>query len=270
MLDQPVDAGNFWRALASPGAVMWSCCSLLAVPSAWLPSDGRAGTWSSLPVSVASWAAGLLTAAGLAQLLAHLVRRIWLGYYIPWPLSKALRDRRVQRWTTAGNAARSSGQGSPQRERLLQRQVRIALAYPTSPTWIGDRFAALRTRVDNQYELDLPSAWPRLLLLLPVPVRKNIGDAGRRFDAAVLLQAWALVNAPLGLLWWPVSCVAGAAALAAALMGRSAAAQATDLIEAAVDVYGHRLIGQLGPSETATILDGRVSARLNARHRKSA
>jgi hypothetical protein len=39
---------------------------------------------------------------------------------------------------------------------------------------MGDRVAALETRVRNEYELDFPAAWPRLWLVIPEPSRAEL------------------------------------------------------------------------------------------------
>ncbi|HZN76492.1 MAG TPA: hypothetical protein VFC00_33100, partial [Micromonosporaceae bacterium] len=171
LTDEPLEPGQ-WRRFVEPAAVLWLVAGAGAIR--W----GRLDLCQNLRDAAAGQvleniaALALLTAAGVivVDLLAWAVRQVWLGRAVPWPLSTLLLRRRRRRWHAAGHGIDPAADPEAV-QRFARRRTRIALTEPQSPTWIGDRIMAASTRVRNAYGLDLPSAWPRLWLLLP--------DAGR-------------------------------------------------------------------------------------------
>jgi hypothetical protein len=136
-------------------------------------------------------------------------------------------------------------------QRFAGRRARIALAEPQSPTWMGDRMMAVDSRVRNTYGLDLPSAWPRLWLLLPDGVRAELRHAAGDWHASVRWGAWAVLYALLALTWWPLAILAAVTLIAAVQAGRGATALLTDLMEATVDLHGPTLAAELGCADGA-------------------
>ncbi|WP_107481932.1 hypothetical protein [Streptomyces sp. JHA26] len=202
--------------------------------------------------------AGLLAASaalGLAATgLGVAVERLWLA-----TRPRRLADRRRQRWDEAHAAfnhallAAARAEGTPgaaaaaaRARELNARRNRIGLAAPDHPFWLGDRVAAVDTRVWQTYRLDLTSAWPRIWLVLAEDVRAEIVASRTRFAAAARLTAWAVGYLAVGVVWWP-SAVAGAVtAVTAWRRARIAGVAFAELCEAAVDLHGRRLAESLG------------------------
>lgn len=165
--------------------------------------------------------------AGLAaQALGGCVQRLWLG---TWPaslrpLTRLLEQHRTRRWNHAHQRLadtvierRRAGvpldPADPVLRELAQRRNRIALAPPRRPTWIGDRIAAVDTRVWHAYGLDLTACWPRLWLIIPDTAREEVRASRLAFDTAATLTAWGLLYLPLGLRWWPALLITAVACL---------------------------------------------------------
>ncbi|MEV4121650.1 hypothetical protein [Micromonospora sp. NPDC049645] len=239
---------QWWRWL--PASLLWAAVALVAV------RVGQPAWWSSLTGAdvPAAVVAATGAAAFLAKVLTPAVRRLWLGGLIPGPVAGWLLDQRRARWQAAGP----------------QERVRIALAEPAQPTWIGDRWSGWVTRVRHEYGLDLPSVWPRLWLVLPETVRVELRRADEAFHGASRWGAWSLVFALTGLLWWPVIGLAVLILVRAVQSGRATAATVSDLGEAAVDLYALRVARQLGLAVSGPVLAPDVAAQVNARCRKGA
>jgi hypothetical protein len=134
---------------------------------------------------------------------------------------------------------------------------------------MGDRAAALETRVRNEYGLDLPSAWPRLWLVLPESARTDLRRATRAYQDASRWGAWSVAYAATALAWWPVAGLAVVTLAAAVQSGRAATAAATDLAEAVFDLHAVHLATRLGFPAEGSPLVPEVGRRINARNRKS-
>ncbi|EGG44761.1 MULTISPECIES: hypothetical protein [Streptomyces] len=202
--------------------------------------------------------AGLLAAsAGLglaAGALGAALERLWLA-----DRPRRLVERRRRRWDEARRdyeaalleaATRTfAEEAAAARERAHvcnARRNRIALARPARSFWLGDRLAAVDTRIWETYRLDLTSAWPRLWLTLPEDVRTEIGAARARLAAATRLAAWSLGYLAVGLVWWPSALAGVVTAATAWRRARVAGAAFADLAESAVDLHGRTLADRLG------------------------
>ncbi|MEV4630656.1 hypothetical protein AB0J90_30770 [Micromonospora sp. NPDC049523] len=237
-------------------ALLWAVATVTAVrfgqPHRWRTALQAAG--EDWPAAVGVVAAATLTAALLAEVLTEPMRRLWLGGCLPGPMSRLLRRWRTRRWQAA----------SP------RHRVRIALAEPRSPTWIGDRRLALESRIRHEYGLDLASVWPRLWLVLPESTRAELRRAEQTFHDATRWAAWSLVYAVTAVAWWPIAGLAVLTLVRAVRSGRAAAATVTDLGEAATDLYAAHLARRLGLRVDGQTLEPDVGARINARCRKGA
>jgi len=151
---------------------------------------------------------------------------------------------------TAGRAQLASSADAPELRRaasaLAARRDRIALAPPRRPFWMGDRIAAADTRVHDKYRLDLASAWPRLWLVLPDPVRTEFGLSRAALTRDSCLAGWALAYAILGVWWWPALAIGCVCAVMARVRARTSVDLLAELVESAVDVHGRALAESLG------------------------
>jgi hypothetical protein len=207
-------------------------------------------TGAKAAVSLAVLALGATGAGLVAQIVGAGQMLWWLG---SWPLpSWAFRrtERRRREWArlqddfaalvTRGNAT------SAEISRVGNRRNALALAEPSSPTWIGDRIAATQSRVSNAYGLDLPAVWSRLWLILPDPAREEIRTARTRLDGAAVLSAWGILYLIVGVLWWPAAVVGVVTWITGWRTARQAVDGYAELVEAAVDLHGAALSPALG------------------------
>jgi hypothetical protein len=180
------------------------------------------------------------TASGLAaRALACIVETIWLGQ---WPrpfrrLGQHLTERRRSRWEAL---APQGGDGRARREKDLELTVlrrTIGFYAPRHPTWMGDRLAAAAAAAEDEYQLNLPFAWPRLWLMVPTTVRDEVRAARTAFDQAVLLGAWAILYAVLGAWWWPALLIGAGTFATAWCQARARVVVFADVVESVVDLH---------------------------------
>ncbi|WP_217142499.1 hypothetical protein [Streptomyces sp. AC627_RSS907] len=236
------------------------------------PALRNTGTLILLLAGLLAASAGLgLTATGLGVT----VERLWLA-----PRPRWLADRRRRRWEDAQSAfnhalleaARAEGtpeaaEAAARARELNARRNRIGLTAPDHPFWLGDRIAAVDTRVWRAYRLDITSAWPRIWLTLAEDVRAEIVTSRARLAAAARLMAWAVGYVAVGALWWP-SAVAGAVAAATAWRrARIAGVAFAELAESAVDLHGRQLAESLGIPCEGTLTED-VGAEITSLLRK--
>jgi hypothetical protein len=209
-------------------------------------------------------------AAGLAaRLLGVLTLRWWLGAWPP-PLHRLAgwaTGRRRRRWSGLQDRFSSAALANPRQESLARQLAharnRIAAAQPRRPTWMGDRLAAVETRVEAAYGLDLVSCWPRTWLIIPESTRAEVNSARAEVDGAATLAGWAALYLPLAVLWWPAAVIGLLTWLTAYRAGRHAVAVHADLVESVLDLHSTTLARALGVEGTGTMTpdDGREVTR---------
>lgn len=236
----------------------------------------RAGALTTVLVAVTMVL--LATGAGLAATAGgHAVRRLWLaeGQY---PLGGFLIGRRRARWRTAHEAYAARSEAADRQDaralgeldRLAALRNRICLAEPSRPTWIGDRLAAMDTRVHSAYALDLGTAWPRLWLTVPEETRAEVRLAATAFDTTARLAGWGLMYVLLGLSWWPAAVGGVAVWFTAWRRGRAAVAVYADLVESVVDLHAHPLAQALGFTDEPGPMTSDLGAVVTSAIRKGA
>jgi hypothetical protein len=185
-----------------------------------------------------------------------------------YPLTRSLANWRRKRSADAKAIADDETAAPDQVRRAMARADRIGLIEPGCPTWIGDRLRACRVRVAKSCGLDVDVAWPRLWLIIPDHVRRELTSARDDFATAARLVAWAVFYLILGVWWWPAAVIAVVTLVSGVIKARNATANLADLIESAFDLYGAQLAAQLG-ERTDGALPAELGARLTARMRKS-
>ncbi|MEU4711170.1 hypothetical protein AB0G00_32575 [Nocardia salmonicida] len=239
-------------------------------PDVWHQAVAVASSgWFGVLTLLSGLVATGLAAATVAEIAARVIRLCWLGYRLPRCLALLLVRWRRWRWDSA-NLQSQTASTEFARRHAGQRRNRIALAVPESPTWMGDRVAALDSRVRSEYGIDVASAWSRLWLLLSESERTDLREARRRNVRASRAMAWAGIYAVTAVLWWPLSIVAIAGAIAALTAGRAATAAATDLAEALVDLHAVALAGALGVEVNGEVVTSSEGRNINRRNRKGA
>lgn len=214
-------------------------------------------------------------AAGLAaQALGSAVERAWLAdRWTSRPpglrhLARCRVRRRRRRWSSAQATYRdltrnktdllAAGQPvSLEMEESLaagrHRVTRIAVEEPARPGWIGDRLHAVVRRVDRDYLLDLPTAWPHLWLTAPEETRVAITDARAAFRRAATLAGWGWLYAAVAAFWWPATALVIAILLTAYLRARSATETYAALVEATARLHTTTLATALGLDHTGPL-----------------
>src|ERR1700683_1736888 len=94
-----------------------------------------------------------------------------------YPLTRSLANWRRKRSADAKAIADDETAAPDQVRRAMARADRIGLIEPGWPTWIGDRLRACRVRVAKSCGLDVDVAWPRLWLIIPDHVRRELTSA---------------------------------------------------------------------------------------------
>ncbi|MET9557171.1 hypothetical protein [Streptomyces sp. NPDC006645] len=131
---------------------------------------------------------------------------------------------------------------------LYEARNRIAPTRPVLPTWMGDRMAAAESRLRKAYAVDLPTAWPRLWLLLPDAPRDDLRSARAELTSAARCAGWGVLCLVLAVWWWPAAAGAVVAMGSGWRRGRQAVDAFAALVESCVDVYGPELARALGLS----------------------
>ncbi|MDX8140630.1 hypothetical protein SK854_00790 [Lentzea sp. BCCO 10_0061] len=221
-------------------------------------------------------AVGVLLVSAWAGILARTLGRathwLWLGQ---WPLRTGVPLARIRgwRWKRAHRRYEEAfRQDKPDQvlARLAHRRNRVSLAPPARPTWMGDQIAALSTRVQVEYHLDLEFGWPRLWLVLPEEVRTVLEEARESFNGAAALAGWGVLYTIAGVLWWPLGLVGLVTLVSAVVRGRSAASNLAQLMESAVDLHGGSLASTLGITVQDNRLTPEVGSQITRAVRKGA
>jgi hypothetical protein len=249
------------RALAvlAPALVFWAG-ALGAV--AWHEGLTRRQVETVADAWTGPHAATLLLAGGLGLVASSLVvdrltlpaLRLLEGYWPAWPGLRALRRRLIGRHARRLEAAEVRWQALYQARQLapgafapaqqealarLERRLRLAPADPRlrMPTALGNVLRAAEARPHDKYGLDARVCWPRLWLVLPADVRRELADARQTLDLATRTGLWAaLFLGWTALAWWALPLGLAVAGLA---YGWALAAAETygDLLEAAFDLH---------------------------------
>ncbi len=259
-----------WRRFAEPATVVGIAAALAAVLEGRndlcraLREHAAGYGWASLAGIVLFAAASVL----VVEPLARVVHLVWSGRAIPAPLSALLLRHRRRRWHSAGRRV-ATATDPAEVQRFARRRTRIALAEPQTPTWMGDRLAAASLRVRNAYGLDLPSAWPRLWLLLPDSARSELRQASLAWHGSVRWAAWAILYCALAVAWWPLIFLAAVTMAAAVQAGRATTATLTSLMESTADLYWPELAAALDCVDgTSPGLSLKTGKRINRVTRK--
>lgn len=109
------------------------------------------------------------------------------------------------------------------------------------------------TRLNREYDLDLPTIWPTLWLVMPETPRSEITAARQALTRAATLVGWGLLYLAVGALWWPGLLLAMAIMGTAWRRARTAADTYALLIEAVTRLYTTDLARSLGIDHTGPL-----------------
>lgn len=263
---------KFWDKLAESIAVKWSerLGPALVYWGGGLLAWGNAKAWQSfldffkahdsmlVYIALASGGLLILVVSGiLVEWLEQPALRFAEGY---WPrpfrrlrfrlaekVGKRL-QRKESKWEELRNkdeAARTAA------EQAVYAQLDAELAtYPADerdlmPTTLGNLLRACEKYPDYRYGLAISVCWPRLWLLLPRDIQKELITARHRLNAAVSMLLWGLFFMVWTIFtWWP-AVVALIVTAAAYWRLCQAAGVYGDLLRAAFDLHRFKLYDSL-------------------------
>ncbi|MER7486599.1 hypothetical protein ABTY20_12020 [Streptomyces sp. NPDC126497] len=226
-----------WTVLISGGAYAFTAVAVLLLrpwrpPAADCPGSGITvvvcDAGSGEPLALAALLVLAVVAAGGSSLvvsaLAGPLVHLLAGTALPvrGPIA-ALARRRVARRTSAkrrftadGDERRTDPRAVRARRQLRRRPVQDAL---TTPTRIGDSFAAMSERVRGRHGLDAHLCWPLLQQILDDPARRELERASERVLGRARNLIWAALTAVTALPLALLDRVQGLPAVLAALVG---------------------------------------------------
>jgi hypothetical protein len=249
---------QFFVGLLLPCLAFTAAMSSLVITAfGWSPATKLWGTLSSTE----HW----LVAAGLAIVVffvasvlgaqINLVLAWWEGYWRPEWLSvpgKRLQQRRFRRLDDANP----------------WESTRKFREFPTDPdvflpTGLGNALLAAENYSRERYGLDSVFFWPRLYLLMPADVRKEVDAARLALDQSVVIATLSFLTSFLALVMGLAGCLSvavwaptvGGTALLGLMTYRSAVAAAVtfgDLVRSVPDLFRRDLLTKMGltPPET--------------------
>lgn len=158
---------------------------------------------------------GILVSGFVIQRFDLSILRFLEGYWnhpVLWPLKPLHnrlttrmehRNRRIsQQWQQLNRLPQPTREQRTQMARLDWEQHH----FPTEnilPTRLGNLLSSAESHSTERYGLDAIVCWPRLWLLLPEPVKKELQTARADLDAAARSWLWSLLFMAWGLwVWW--------------------------------------------------------------------
>ncbi len=266
-------AGKWVDLILSPAYMFWAGGICLIV---WREGPANTLNWL-LGLDIYAQAAALIVGLIILTLSALLVTRLRshifrvLQGYWPWPLNSLgrwftlLQSRRIDRWRVEWNKLKDKEEqaslAGPDRRRLSRLEVDLHYSPAENedllPTEFGNIIRAAERSSYYKYGLDALVCWPRLWLLLPENVRKELVDSREKLEDSVEFWAWGF----LFLAWSFYTGWAVVISLIWMFFGsvfmREVACGFADLFEASFDLYRWELYKNIhwplpenaGPSE---------------------
>jgi hypothetical protein len=248
----------FWTG----GLIAWAWAQ--GVFHAWSVAD--VNTWltnyaGAPALALIALALVVISSSLVVNLMTLPVLRLIEGYWPAWGWVQGARrrstarlgkrlDRLEDQWQTLGMRPEEPLDPEEKAElAALDRQLRLAPADPAHrmPTTIGNILRAAELRPLEKYGLDSIICWPRLWLLLPAEVQKNIGAARDSLDAATRAAIWGVLTLVWSV-WTPLAAplVALIVVVLAYRSLRGAAETYGDLLESAFDLHRFALYRSVG------------------------
>lgn len=237
-----------WSLLCSPRWQLYctpDSCSRWELLGQWLRALPDVGHWSlliagALLIVVSAVAAERLVLPALRLLEGYWPRR--LGFLGRWLIKRQLARAESDRARlTDLEFKKSSTKLTPEEQREFAakeyRNMRDPLPEMRMPTRLGNLLRAAETRPKEKYELNAIICWPRLWLVLPDGVKKELAEAHSGLDTAVRVWVWAIFFLVWVLwAWWalPVGLLTAHFAYRWSL---SAAEVYADVLESAFDLH---------------------------------
>lgn len=195
----------------------------------------------------------MLISGALVRTFANHIIRFLEGYWPAWLglIRKALvRMQRTriqeqeQRWQELANKDEEE-RTSEERSEFIGLDWRLK-SVPESehdlmPSRLGNILKASETRPRERYGIDPVICWPRLWLVLPDSVKKELGEARAQLDTAAQLVMWSILFAVWAIYWPWALLITAAATLLSYRMALQAAAVFGELVESTYDTHRHLL-----------------------------
>ncbi|OUC13653.1 MAG: hypothetical protein B0A82_16130 [Alkalinema sp. CACIAM 70d] len=210
------------------------------------------------PLQLAVLFASLLlvaTSAFAIQRLDLVVLRWFEGYWPTWmnPIKQGLLNRQKarlqrldQRWQELAAKRDQTGQltvGETDEFVQIDWQLRQVPAQPDRlmPTKLGNLLRSAESHPSDKYGLDAIICWPRLWLVLPDGVKKELQEARSDLNTAARVWLWGVLFAVWSIWAWWVLPIALLVTLFAHHWMLNAAATYGDLLESAFDLHRFEL-----------------------------
>jgi len=267
---------KFWEGLGANLADQWIVTTLSPAFAFWLGGFlawiTRYGLASLEPLETQLTklpliAQGVLLIGGLLVILASstLVQQLnlpitrllegywprWLGWLQQWKLDRKDNQLRPaeERWQQLEGEKRVRKLTSEENEELvrLDSKLRLAPADPSyrMPTKLGNILRAAEIRPLVNFGLETTICWPRLWLLLPEDVKKELTEVRTSLDTHVRILLWGVLFL-VWTIWTPWALVIGLAIVIWAYFWALKAAEVYgDLLNSAFDLHRFALYDAL-------------------------
>jgi hypothetical protein len=266
---------SFWKQVGEDLAGKWTAQVLLPGFAFWgggLLAYGWRHGWSAPTAwwnarasheQVALLVGALIVVAFSSAVMERLqgtVIRAAEGYW-PWPLRwlrfllarfwRRWMGRKSDRWNALAEKCDGQPEHLPPKERAEYARLDAALArFPVDPgrampTRLGNVLRAAEEYPQVRYGLTANVCWPRLWLLLPDGVQKDVSAARERLNAAARLCGWGVLFCVWVVwAWWAVPAGLAVAVLAYRGMILSALVYG-ELVRSTFDLYRFALYEQV-------------------------
>jgi len=195
----------------------------------------------------------MATASSILKHFDLVILRLLEGYY--WP--QWLRNWRVRRrnvWFERQNQRlqelvlkphlppEESAELARLDEQLMSMPTKLDLRMPTD---LGDLLRMVELRPEQKYGLDAFKCWPRLWLVLPTEVKRELANARDKLDSMVRIWSWSLLFMVWSIWAWWILILGGVALFVTYFWILQAAKVYGQLLESSFDLYRHLLYKEL-------------------------
>lgn len=205
---------------------------------------------------------GILVSSSIVHGLAGSVVKLLEGYWPKWvnfvaqyPVNRYWTEleRMIKEWQQLKEKEDKQGKNSLSRteDSTLRHLERLRRSLPVNPanwmsTRLGNILRASESRPLAKYGLSTGICWPRLWLLLPSHVQKELEQARLALDTTIMVWTWAVLFTIWGLwVWWMAFIGLGAALLVYYFWILQAAEVYGELVESVFDLYRTELFKTL-------------------------
>jgi hypothetical protein len=241
----------------APAFAFWAGgLGLYALKIGWQPILEQISAWNTAQsiASLLALAALLTISTALMNQFTISLLRFLEGYW-RWPLA-GIAQRRIEsirhklnqkeeRWNLLARQRAGDGLTALQAREYAQLDAELA-NYPVDDNWkmptrLGNLLRAAEEYPGNHYGLEINITWPRLWLLIPENVQKEVARSRQNLDQAVQVFGWAILFWGWGFLnpWAFLAAILLTAGFYPSIIQTAGAY--SELLKSAYDLYRFRL-----------------------------